>query len=159
MYARSMSRAEISAATGIGLNGVDYHMKKIRKEIAHRIADLDAVRSEQLESLRRIRTEGWEGWQRSCQPAETTVAEKTTGGAGKGLDGTKTQLRRVGQAGDASFLGAIDRALDGERKLLGLNAPTKLEHAGQNGGPISFATLLTVIRQPEDASDDAPGQE
>ena len=159
LYARSNTAPEIAVATGLSEAGVRYWIGKIRKDIARRIADMDAERAAQLESNRRLRTEAWQAWERSAQPEETTIAEKTSGDS-KG-EGTKTQLRRVGQTGDAAYLAVVDKANKADRDLLGLNAPTKHTldaslggiagappvkiEATNAGDPIEFAARVAAI--------------
>lgn len=125
LWAQSKTSTEIALEVGISTRGAEYWITKIRREIAHRISDFEAVRAEQLSSLRRLRTEAWAAWVRSQQDAETEIEEVTTGGQTGG--GTKNATRRVGQTGEASYLATIEKSLRAERDLLGLDAPKRAE--------------------------------
>jgi hypothetical protein len=61
----------------------------------------------------------------------------------------------------AGHLGAIDRALkisESRRKLLGIDAPTRSEHSGPGGTPLSIqtfeydATIAEIATRPDDDS-------
>jgi len=43
------------------------------------------------------------------------------------------------RAGDPRFLAEINKLIERECKLLGLDAPTKQEYTGKDGGPIVIA--------------------
>ena len=47
------------------------------------------------------------------------------------------------RAGDEKAVRAIITVMDRRAKLLGLDAPTKLEHAGNDGAPLKFTMKLT----------------
>ena len=47
------------------------------------------------------------------------------------------------RAGDEKAVRAVVLLMDRRAKLLGLDAPTKLEHAGSGGAPLSFTLNLT----------------
>lgn len=97
-------------------------------------------RARELARLEAIEREAWAEWERSCKPYSKEVTERTRH-AGKGeeggdLVGEPTVIRRETgtRVGDAKFLQVVLSAVDARRKLLGLDAPSKvapMDHAGE----------------------------
>lgn len=123
-YICGRSQYKIASELGISQQAVAAHIKKARE--ASRVM-MESRRDERLAELTKIRDEAWAAWARSQQPAETTVTERIDGGSGEGAPRLKATVRREGQAGDASFLAQIQKAIEQERALLGLDAPKKAQ--------------------------------
>ncbi len=87
-------------------------------------AKLDAKKAEELAKIDALERTYWKAWRRSCKDREVQTAEKVTGDTAR----SKAATRREGQSGNPAFLAGVERCIDRRCKLLGLDAPRKLEH-------------------------------
>ena len=120
---------------------IGYDLKAIQTAWqASALVDIDAAKARELAKVDRLEREYWDAWERSCEDAETS-AQTTRGKVTKyeGANGvfvyerpadlTKTQHKRDG---DPRFLAGVQWCIERRCKILGIDAPTKLqsEHSG-----------------------------
>jgi len=134
-YKKAMD-TKISAA--MHLKG--YQLKEIGKELGNKVsmvfADLRRAKAEwreeyltdikesmlkQLKELDVLKQEMWEAWEKSKQDKDIVIS------GGKSGDYTKT----VESDGNPAFASQIDRIIERKCKILGLDAPQKLNISGE----------------------------
>lgn len=124
LYCEGLHQWEISAQVGVCQQQISRDLKAVRSEWKEsRVADFNEKVEEELAKIDHIEREAWEGWKRSCKDAERSQIEVT--------DGKKTVKKsKQGQAGDPRFLEVVGKQIERRCKLLGLDAPTKVEKNG-----------------------------
>ncbi len=113
--------------------------------MASSLRDFDEMKAQELAKIDRLEREYWRGWERSCQDAETMRQEGDAGGVEKVVRTAK------GQAGNPQFLAGVERCIERRCKILGIDAPTKMEHSGAGGKPIN--TNVIIVRETLDDAD------
>ena len=120
---------------------VDYDLRSLTKSwLAEATAERNSAMAKELATIKALQAECWAAWEQS--KSERTKARQETGGKGK--DGkatvTKASMEKEQRDGNPAFLQAVLSCIDRRCKLLGLDAPTKQEVTGKDGGPIQAET-------------------
>lgn len=129
-------------------------LKKLRQMWQKEAVGL--VAEERQKALRKfdiLESECWEAWDKSKQAkTRTTLTKKSKGAkgdaapaAGPGED-IKSAVS-VTSPGDPAFVGKILDIHDRRARLLGLEAPSKHEHGGPDGGPIPIANANVPLSE------------
>jgi hypothetical protein len=128
---QSWTQEAIAQELGVSQAQVAADLKKIRRAWQESsIRDFDAARNLELERLARIERESWAAWQRSQQPSQSATVN--------GEAGSQKAKRTVKhQYGDPRFLDIALRCNDARRKLLGIDAPTKIAPTTPDGQPLT----------------------
>lgn len=120
-YVRGDTVTTLAAAHGVTHGRISQILKAERQR---RAAETAERRDDRLAELDQLRAEAWAAWERSKEPAVTETTESESGSRGsQGKDTTKTAY----QVGDASYLAQVQKAIEQERALLGLDAPRRTE--------------------------------
>jgi hypothetical protein len=92
-------------------------------------------------------------YQTAYRDVQTALGELAKAQAGKAEKLRELEVERCDRLmlglwpkarnGDERSVRAVIAVMDRRAKLLGLDAPTKLEHAGADGGPLTFTLNLT----------------
>lgn len=141
----------IATALQLDRSTVTKILGRLSARYAKSLADqVDAVKGAQIAALEHLADEAMQAWERSKLDAETTTT-KTVSLKGPGEDAVampaeETTLKRQGQTGNPAHLAEVRGALADIRKILGLDAPTKQEHTGKDGGPIEHTQLTDEER-------------
>jgi len=150
LYVKGYFQFEIAEALGITAAQVNRDLKSIQAEWAEtRVEDLQLAKQKELAKLEQVEREAWQAWDRSQKDA---VTEKRTAGeieATTSKDGkpgesielpvTKTETTRAGQVGDPRYLDQVQKVVERRCKLLGLDAPAKIQTTGE------FQTLEQIL--------------
>lgn len=124
-YMRGESQYKIAAEMGFSQQAVSYNISKCRKEWIANSQQLIGERTMlELAKIDEVERSAWEGWLRSCKDSEKLVSETNTGGD---KPGTKERVEIEPQAGDPRFLDVVLKCVQQRCKILGLDAPTKVE--------------------------------
>jgi hypothetical protein len=127
LYLKGMLQEEIAAEIGISQPTVSRDLKAIQKVWQKEtLFDFNEAKSRELERVDILEREYWQAWERSCEDAET-VKQKGKAGQGK-PDNVERTIK--GQAGDPRFLQGVQWCIERRCKILGIDAPAKLEHSG-----------------------------
>lgn len=118
------SAAWISLALSIGRATVDRDVRAIRKEWEDRRLDgHDAKVARQLARVDRIEAETWDAWERSKAPQEKTITRSTR--TSDGSERLHSELVKVEQVGDPSFLATLTRLQQIRMEIEGTKAPVR----------------------------------
>jgi hypothetical protein len=132
LYLQGWQQDAIAKELGLRQPMISEDLAKIRqawRESA--IRDFDAARDLELERLNRIEREAWAGWQRSQLPNQSATVD--------GEAGSQKAKRTVRhQYGDPRFLDIVLRCNEARRKLLGIDAPTKIAPTLPDGQPLTI---------------------
>lgn len=137
LYLRGWTQKQIAAEVGVTQGMISNDLKVIQQRWREQTAfNLDEAKAKELARLDELERECWAAWEQS--KSERTKARQETGGKGK--DGkatvTKASMEKEQRDGNPAFLQAVLSCIDRRCKLLGLDAATKSELTGKDGGPI-----------------------
>jgi len=114
--------AEIALELGVSRQQVTYDLKVIKDRWASRTTmDLDQAKADELVKIDRLERTYWDAWELQCTPQ---VYRAVDGDGNPILGGEEVQ---VPQTGDPKLLAGILSCIDRRCKLLGLDAPIKLD--------------------------------
>lgn len=102
--------------------------------------DFDAAKARELAKIDKLERTYWDAWERSCEDAQTKTL-KAKGAITRqvaGPDGpqfvqespAETSTQTKAQGGDPRFLQGVQWCIDRRCKLLGIDAPVKIEQSG-----------------------------
>jgi len=174
LYLQGWLQADIADTIGVSAPTVSRDLKALQADwLESALIDFNEAKARELAKVDRLEREYWQAWRRSCEDAETIRQE----GSRRGEDGSKKlpPVDKVvktskGQAGDPRFLQGVQWCIDKRCKILGIDAPQKLEHTGKDGGPIQtkevgltdaerLAALAAMLEQlPEEAAGHADNE-
>lgn len=139
-YGTKMIAAELAKIRDYTLSYVTIaaDLKRIRAEWSKSaIADIAAIKHQELEGLADQERECWAAWEKSKLAAEKQKQRVRTGGAGAGAGQlAERSTEKAEQCGDPAFQKLILEIREKRAKILGLNAPEKTELSGPDGGPL-----------------------
>lgn len=122
LYVRGHSMAEIATVCGVHKCTIVRDVREIRKEWREQYADtFQRYTLEQIRKIDAVEKEAWEAWQASKQDSVTISRKEPSSGD------IETTTTVKGQTGDPRYLEAILRAIERRSKLLGLDAPEKVQ--------------------------------
>lgn len=133
LYVRGYYQAEIADSLGVCRTLICKDLAAIQEEWAkENVQNLNAVKVRELEKLDQIEREAWRAWERSQKDEETTkktnIELRSSDDAGTvHVPADKTEHTLKGQAGDPRFLDQIQKVIERRCRLLGLDAPTKID--------------------------------
>jgi DNA-binding CsgD family transcriptional regulator len=113
---RGRRQSEIAEQLGVTQATVSVDLKRLRDEWrATARQDVAALIARQLDKLSLVEREAWEAWERSKQPAHTTVVYR-------GGDNEPSKMRQTLKhpTGDPRYLELLRKCLAAERTLVGL---------------------------------------
>lgn len=149
LYLQGWLQAEIAAKQGVTQQAISDDLKAIRANwLQSSLRDFDEARAQELAKIDNLELTYWQAWERSCENAETLVKKaKGVDDQGKPIP-SEIQQTSKGQAGDPRFLAGVERCIERRCKILGLDAPTKQEITGADGGPIETKDVsLTDVQR------------
>jgi hypothetical protein len=106
------------------------------------LENIEALHNAEVQKTYEVEQEAWEGWDRSIEDAIKVVTKETSIDARESEESRKPTGNRIqkefirtvtSQSGNPSFLDKILKAMERRAKLLGLDAPTKIESNEDNG--------------------------
>ncbi len=138
-YVKGETQAQIGEAMGLNFRTISHHLKTIRdaweKEA---VLDIDKAKGKELAKLNKLELEYWSAWERSKKQKEKTLSrskvtgktrksKKTEGEDDTGKEQTESATSKEQRDGNPAFLQGILNCIDRRCKLLGLDAPLRLD--------------------------------
>jgi len=138
LYRKGATQQAMARELGLARSTVQLDLKKLHAEWRkRRFDDMDDAKVRELEKVDLIERTAWDEWERSREPAERSVTERQTvelpdGAGGKTpAERVKAQLTQEGRLGDPRYLERIAWCIDKRCKVLGLDAPEKINVEGE----------------------------
>jgi len=145
LYCRGVGQGEIGQRLGISQQQVSYDLAAVRRDwLQSAVRDFDQAKAEQLGKIDGLEREAWDAWERSKRfkvtaitgTEEKTVAKTSDNSpAAPAETKTKEETRKTDQAGDPRFLDRVAWCISERCRILGLYAPTKHKHGGDDDAP------------------------
>jgi len=150
LYLRKVSKADIAKRLGVDRSQITYDVNAVEKKLkAQQIDDLEQAKKMQLMELQYAKAELYEAWDKSkkvlwkkgrkLKGVESTQLPDMEGDEEKKAPiYVERTMQREQRYGDVRVMGKIVDIINLEAELLGTKAPKRLEHAGNDGGPVLF---------------------
>lgn len=151
---REMSQYEAAQELGVTQSAVSKAIKRLEQQvIAENRGRVMAQKVRQSAKLDHVYREALKSWEKSKQLA--IKRRKTTKGTGPSAD-EQAMVEQKEQSGDARFLAEARGALSDQRKLWGLDAPTKIQQVDPHRphAEMSTADLLDAVKSLSDGKHD-----
>lgn len=127
----------IAKELGITFGGVRNILKRLHKRYRDaNMDDVEACRLEQIGELTNIAKEAYAAWERS-KGQKITIKKRARSKDGRMLPGEASE-EKYESDGDTRYLQIYLKAKEDLRKIMGADAPSKLEHTGKNGEAIKI---------------------
>jgi hypothetical protein len=121
---------------------VSLDIKALQNEwLASALIDFNEAKAQMLAKIDRLEREYWMAWERSCQDAETVTEKARASRGSEKPDSVEKTKQAKGQAGDPRFLNGVQWCIEQRCKILGIEAPKRIE-------------ALLSKRRPEEFTDD-----
>jgi hypothetical protein len=161
LYLENKTQGEIARALSVNQSTVSRDLEAVGQEwLAAAATDLGARKAEELAKLDHLEREAWEAWDRSQRPAVTETEQRTDAPAPTGEDVARAtsssapppRVERARKtrhrAGNPAFLHVVLRCVEQRCKILGFDAPKKLEG-------LSAVVAHVEVTQPELSDEEA----
>jgi predicted transcriptional regulator len=152
-----MTQAEIASELGIDQATVSRLLARAaRARLEDKRQLIETQIAEQFDRLDHIFAEAMRAWEASKEPTKL-VAKRMSRAADSSSDERPRDeditTRVEDQDGNTRYLDTAMKALGDLRKLLGIDAPSRVELAGQGGGPLQSNV---VVYLPDNGRGDGP---
>jgi transposase len=136
LYLQGWIQADIASEVGVSQATVCRDLQALQASwLDSALMNFDEAKAHELAKVDRLEREYWQAWERSCENAETITRKvkgrmerrETDDGefiAEQPAEATKTSK---GQAGDPRFLQGVQWCIDKRCKIMGIDAPQKVE--------------------------------
>lgn len=133
-YLEGHNQHEIGRKVGVATQTVSRDLKEVRARWRNEmIRDFGEAVARELAKLDKIEAEAWLAWRRTIGKHKITTEEEADKIAGEAmLRGSKVSVKTESLAGDPRFLEVALKCSAERRKLIGLDAPERLELYGGN---------------------------
>jgi hypothetical protein len=120
-YLRKWPQRKIATQLGIHPNQVARHIASAKQRwLTSIVHNFDQLRNEELSKIDLLEQTYWQAYEDSKTPLKTTLEIQRLRDAG-------TETTTAESHGDSRFLQGVERCIERRCKLLGLDAPTKIE--------------------------------
>jgi len=135
-YLRGEHQADIAADLGVSQATISIDLKTLQRRWQESaLVDIDEAKARELARVDNLEWEYWNAWERSCSERKVASAEVRAGDVqGKPH---KSSVRKEQRDGNPAFLRGIEWCIDKRCRILGLDAPTRSELSGPDGGAIN----------------------
>lgn len=138
-YLSGWLQADIAVEVGVDQSTISRDLKALQKDwLNSALIDYNAAKARELAKIDRLEREYWAAWEASKEDRETQITEKIESQTPR----SKAQIRREGQVGSPSFLAGVEWCIKRRCKMLGLDAPAKVDMTSrgeQIGGLAAFS--------------------
>ena len=126
MYLQGQTQTHIAETLGLAQSTISGDISALHREWRKSaLIDIDERKAQELAKVDRLEREYWAAWEQSCAVGVQVSREKRVG------QDAVTQSKTVDKpGGDPRFLAGVERCIERRCKLLGLDAPTKIDHGG-----------------------------
>lgn len=137
LYLKGKRQVEIAVELGVTQQQVSYDLKEIHKRWRESTTiNLDEAKHRELARLDILENTYWSAWERSLDERTKTRTERTSRGGDGQQD--KASIEKETLLGIPAYLAGVERCIEQRCKLLGIYAPTRNEHTGAGGKPITI---------------------
>lgn len=143
LYLKGKRQVDIAAELGVTQQQVSYDLKTIHKRWRESTTiNLDEAKHRELDRIDLLEQTYWSAWERSLDERTKTRTERnTTGGGENQVSRDKASIEKETLLGIPAYLAGVERCIELRCKILGINAPQRVEHSGKDGSKITFEVI------------------
>jgi hypothetical protein len=159
LYLRGWLQVDIAGEVGLGTATVCRDLKTLHEDWKQSgLFDYDEAKGKELARIDALELVYWGAWEESRQEKQSTLTERVQ--RARALDSEKAQVRKEEMLGDPRFLAGVQWCIEKRCKLLGLDAPTKVDvsHRDVDTEIERGLAELAAARQAGDAAPDTGAQ-
>lgn len=125
LYLKGWLQVDIAAEINLSIATISRDIKALQKGwIESALVDFSKAKGRELAKVDHLERTYWDAWLRSQEDKETRIEESSKmDKAGR----AKIQMKSEGQVGNPAFLTGVQWCIDKRCKILGLDAPTKVD--------------------------------
>jgi DNA-binding CsgD family transcriptional regulator len=133
LYATGWRQSDIAEHLGISTEKVNKSIVKIRQRwLESQTMDFAIRQAVELEKLDRLESELWEAWQKSKKGLKKKISSDILRSSPRGDQTEKlSAMEEIDQPGEVKYLELIAKIVAQRCKILGLDAPTVIQHTGE----------------------------
>ena len=144
LYLRGVRQVEIATQLNLSRQQIGYDLKIIQRRWQEKtIIDLDESKNKELSRIDELERVYWQAWQDS--KCEKIKAKQET--SGKGRDGkpivTRATAEKEQMLGNPAYLSGVQWCISERCKLLGLNAPIRVDSTNRSDQPVRVIVEYT----------------
>lgn len=144
LYLRGCSCRQIAKSIGISHAMIARELQVIRQRwLEEQVKNFDELQQRELLRLDKIECEMWDAWEKSKADQITSTARREDGMIAK----TVNEVKKAQQTGDAQYMQVIMRCIEKRCKILGLDAPEKVQHSGT----LNITELIGMLQDEPEA--------
>lgn len=141
-YLQGETQRAISEAEGVSLGTINGDLKYLRGQWQKNAsADIDERIGQELAKLDQLEAQAWESYFKSQKVVEKGQGKRKSPPAKKGQKPKESEssfVKQIESAGDPRFLNIVENCIERRCRILGIDAPGKIELTGKDGGPIEY---------------------
>lgn len=133
LYATGWRQSDIAEHLGLSLDRVAKSIAKVRQRwLESQTMDFAVRQAVELEKLDRVEAELWEAWEKSKKGLKKKMSSDIVRSSQRGDQTEKmSAIEEVDQPGEVKYLELIAKIVAQRCKILGLDAPTVIQHTGE----------------------------
>lgn len=133
LYATGWRQADIAEHLGMSVDRVTKTIAKVRQRwLENQTMDFAVRQAVELEKLDRLERELWEAWEKSKKGLKKKISSDLLRSTPRGDQTEKlSATEELDQPGDVKYLELIAKIVAQRCKILGLDAPTVIQHTGE----------------------------
>lgn len=129
LYLKGYDQYYIADKVKVTQQQVSQDIKKLVKRWQEsQLESIAEKQAKELEKIDKVETEAWAAWTRSLKPINKTISKNGFNVKGP-VEMTEQETQEL--TGDPRFLATIQKCIDQRCKILGIDAPIKVEHKGE----------------------------
>jgi hypothetical protein len=127
LYLKGWLQNDIAAEVGLSQGTISLDLKVLHKAwLQSSLVDIATAKGREIAKIDALEREYYRAWERSQKDAEIETQKATVAGKATRKEGTKVTR---GQVGNPKFLQGVQWCIDRRVKIMGLDAPARLEVA------------------------------
>lgn len=142
MYLQGKSQRVIADVLDVSLGTINGDLKYLRQLWQQNAStNIDEIISRELAKLDNLEAQAWDSYQKSLVTIEKAQGRRKSPPTKKDQPPRESESSFVKQfenAGDPRFLSIVENCIDRRCRILGIDAPGKVELTGKNGGPVEY---------------------
>lgn len=155
LYIQGLSITQIADELGVTRQTIHTDIKSVREEWQRdRIFGMNMFKQRELEIIDRIADEAWLSWKKSLLESVSIKENIVSGSEDEPAIVTASERTRKGQCGNPAFLQTMLQCSADRRKVLGLDAPTKVAPTTPEGDEPYVVALKEIEKRAEGMSDE-----
>jgi len=150
LYLEGWLQADIAEELELSQSTISNDLNALHKRwLESSLIDFDQAKAVEIAKVDKLEREYYRAWRASKEDKEISVTEK----AGGEKPRSKAQIRREGRVGNPSFLSGVQWCIERRCKILGLDAPQKMQVLSDNDLDAAIATELARLAAVGEAAD------